>query len=231
MSHAAAAAGTTNERDELLDAFWDKGLVLLGGRVREEYGLATPIFIDLRHKLYDDLLLLRMLGERLHAKLRAIVQAETGAAGKPQEVIGIPDTATPIALVTALVSKSTAFPLAYGQMRKKPAAYPGGESGVSAYMGTKDPNRQITLIDDVMASGRTKIWAMEQLAKDGIEAARVLVVVDREQGGGDIVEGKHCPLHSLYKISDVIGYLLGRGMVSAGTANEALEHIRARRFS
>ena len=40
--------------DELLESFWEKGLVLFGERVRQEYGLATPVFIDLRHKLYDD---------------------------------------------------------------------------------------------------------------------------------------------------------------------------------
>jgi hypothetical protein len=84
MSNTAAQTGNVHERDELLDAFWEKGLVLLGDRVREEYGLATPVFIDLRHKLYDDLVLLRKLGERLHAKLEAIVGIEAGAAGKPR---------------------------------------------------------------------------------------------------------------------------------------------------
>ena len=40
--------------DPLLDALWDRGLILIGDRVRQEYALNTPIFIDLRHKLYDD---------------------------------------------------------------------------------------------------------------------------------------------------------------------------------
>ena len=50
--------------EELLEAFWAKGLVLFGERVEQEYALQTPIFIDLRHKLYDDLdlLALRVLG-------------------------------------------------------------------------------------------------------------------------------------------------------------------------
>ena len=39
--------------DPILDAFWRRGLILLGDRVRQEYGLNTPIFIDLRHGLYD----------------------------------------------------------------------------------------------------------------------------------------------------------------------------------
>ena len=69
-------SGEGLERDPLLEQFWDKGLVLLGDRVREEYALHTPIFIDLRHKLYDDLNVLSSLGQALHRKLVSIVDAE-----------------------------------------------------------------------------------------------------------------------------------------------------------
>ena len=227
----AEARLTSNEGlepDPLLEQFWDKGLVLLGDRVREEYALHTPIFIDLRHKLYDDLEVLSSLGRALHRKLISIVDAE--ARGGPQQVIGIPDTATPLALSMAIASLATARPVSYGQMRKKPAAYPGGRSGVSSYMGTKEDSRQITLIDDVMASGRTKLWAIEELAKEELEVSRVLVVVDREQGGETVFNGRAYPLHSLYTISRVIHYFAGTGKVDPATAEKALDHVRSRRF-
>ena len=217
------------EPDPLLEQFWDKGLVLLGDRVREEYALRTPIFIDLRHKLYDDLNVLSSLGRALHRKLISIAGAEADGAA-PQQVIGIPDTATPLALATAIVSRETASPVSYGQMRKKPAAYPGGRSGVSSYMGTKDDSRAITLIDDVMASGRTKLWAIEELNKEGLEVARVLVVVDREQGGEVVFNGRAYPLYSLYTISEVIHYYAGTGKVDPDTAEKALDHVRSKRF-
>lgn len=222
-------AGRKAECDELLEAFWDKGLILLGDKVRQEYGLHTPIFIDLRHKLYDDLSLLADLGRALHRKLMSIL-AKEGSLSKPQQVIGIPDTATPIALATALASQATSQLFYYGQMRKKPAAYPGGEWGVSAYMGNKDPHREITLIDDVMASGRTKLWAIEQLAKDGIEVKRVLVVVDREQGGDTILKDKKRPYYSLYRVSELIGYYVATGKVDSETAECALDHLRSKQF-
>ncbi len=227
----AEARLTSNEGlepDSLLEQFWDKGLVLLGDRVREEYALHTPIFIDLRHKLYDDLEVLSSLGRALHQKLISIVDAE--AKGGPQQVIGIPDTATPLALSAAIASRATTRPVSYGQMRKKPAAYPGGRSGVSSYMGTKEDSRQITLIDDVMASGRTKLWAIEELTKEGLEVSRVLVVVDREQGGKTVFNGRAYPLHSLYTISQVIHYYAGSGKVDPATAEKALAHVRSRRF-
>jgi uridine monophosphate synthetase len=204
-------------------------LILLGDRVRTEYALHTPIFIDLRHKLYDDVGLLSNVGVALHRKLAEVVGME-GSRGRPQQVIGIPDTATPLALATAMAARSTPIPLFYSQMRKQPAAYPGGESGVSSYMGTCDPTREITLIDDVMASGRTKLWAMEELKKDGLEIKRILVVVDREQGGDEILAGRGVPTYSLYQVSDMVAYYRDTGKVDDDTARVALEHLRSRRF-
>lgn len=215
--------------DPLLDALWDRGLILLGDRVMQEYALHTPIFIDLRHKLYDDVGLLSKVGAALHRKLAEVVSSE-GNGDCPQQVIGIPDTATPLALATAIAAHSTSLPVFYSQMRKHPAAYPGGESGASSYMGTRDPNRQITLIDDVMASGRTKLWAREELKKDGLEIRRILVVVDREQGGDEILEGKGLPTYCLYRVSEMIAYYRDTGKVDAETARAALEHVQSRRF-
>ncbi len=216
--------------DPLLDRFWEKGLVLMGDRVHEEYALQTPIFIDLRHKLYDDLQVLSDLGRALYEKLLAVARRE-GCGGIAQQVIGIPDTATPLALAAALASHDTPSPVGYGQMRKKPASYPGGRSGGSSYMGTIDPERQVTLIDDVMASGRTKRWAIEELRKEGLEVARILVVVDREQGGRAKLGESPCPMYSLYTITELIQYFADTGKVDAETARCALDHVHAKRFT
>ena len=216
--------------DPLLEALWEKGLILLGDRVRREYALKTPIFIDLRHKLYDDLDLLSQLGRALFRKLESLVKAERETEPQPQQVIGIPDTATPLALSMALASHKTPFKLSYGQLRKSPANYPGGERGVSAYMGVRSADREITLVDDVMASGRTKRWAIGELRKDGLEVKRILVVVDREQGGNEAYALQNCTFHSLYKVTEVIEYYVAAGKVDSATAQAALDHIRCHQF-
>ena len=218
-------AATELQRDELLEAFWEEGLILFGDRVREEYALHTPIFIDLRHKLYERLETLSALGSALHRRITELAPPE-----RAQQVIGIPDTATPIALATALASHRTGSPIAYGQLRKKPANYPGGRSGASSYMGQLDPGREITLVDDVMASGRTKLWSIETLGAEGLQVARILVVVDREQGGDEILEAHGCPVHSLYRISGLIDYYEATGRIDRPTAEAAREHVRKRRF-
>ena len=218
----------SNTSDPLLDKFWEKGLVLFGDRVQEEYALKTPVFIDLRHKLYDDLEMLSALGCALHEKLHRVVKCE-GCPEIPQQLIGIPDTATPLALATALASRHTSWPVGYGQMRKKPASYPGGRSGGSSYMGTIDTNRQVTLIDDVMASGRTKHWAISELEREGITVARVLVVVDREQDDRNKLGRLPCPMYSLYTITELIEYYNGTGRIDRATTRLALAHVNTGR--
>lgn len=213
------------ETDPLLETLWACGLILFGDRVREEYALNTPIFIDMRRKLHEDVGALEAVGSALHGAIARIASPE-----KPQQVIGIPDTATPLALAAAFASRNTAVPLAYGQLRKHPADYPGGRSGARAYMGVVDPSREITLVDDVMASGKTKLWSLERLREDGLRPARILVVVDREQGGGEILAEQGVPTHSLYTVSEMIDYFKRTGRIDAETANEALAHVRRRRF-
>ncbi len=217
---------TAPTADPLLDAFWERGLILFGDRVREEYALHTPLFIDLRHKLYDDLELLESLGGALHRKIVELA----GPACPPQQVIGIPDTATPLALAAAMASRNTESPLIYGQLRKKPAAYPGGHSGASAYMGVADPAREITLIDDVMASGKTKTKSIAQLAEEGLKVARILVVVDREQGGDEVLEGQGYPVHSLYRASELVRYFERTGRIDDAMAAEAIRFLESKRY-
>ena len=213
--------------DPILDALWERGLILLGSRVREEYGLNTPIFIDLRHGLYDDLDLLNLLGRALHSKIFELA----GDTPRQQQIVGIPDTATPLALAAALAARETDRPLAYGQLRKRPAKYPGGRSGTSAYMGTCDPAREITLVDDVIASGGTKVWSARFLRDAGLDVTRVLVVVDREQGGDRVVRELGYPVHSLFRVSEVVSYYRERNMVDEQTARIALAHVARNRPS
>ena len=96
-------------------------------------------------------------------------------------------------------------------------------------MGSIQETREITLIDDVLASGRSKVWAIEELKKDGLEVKRVLVVVDREQGGEKVLEKIGCPVYGLYRISELIDYFASRGKLDPDTARAALEHIRSKR--
>jgi len=84
------------------------------------------------------------------------------------------------------------------------------------------------LIDDVMASGRTKHWAISELGREGITVARVLVVVDREQDDRDKLGRLPCPMYSLYTITELIEYYNGTGRIDQATTHLALAHVNTR---
>jgi orotate phosphoribosyltransferase len=64
------------------------------------------------------------------------------------------------------------------------------------------------------------------LREAGLEVARIVVVVDREQGGDRGLREEGYPVHSLYRISEVISYYLERDMVDEESARAALGHVR-----
>ena len=97
-------------------------------------------------------------------------------------------------------------------------------------MGTHDPGREITLIDDVMASGRTKRWALQQLQENKLRVTRILVAVDRQQGGDEIVKTAGCRLHSLYTVSALIDYYEAIAKIDEPTARAARQHIQSKAF-
>jgi uridine monophosphate synthetase len=98
-------------------------------------------------------------------------------------------------------------------------------------MGVVDPSREITLVDDVMASGKTKLHSIDQLSQCGLRVARILVVVDREQGGAEILEKQGYPVYSIYKASQLIDYFLKSGRITSAEAQAALEFLRRKQYS
>ena len=196
------------QADPLLDAFWEQGLILMGKRVEEEYALRTPVFVNLRQRAVRRPRIAEFAGDSLVPQdFRVGGRRPKAAAGRGHSRHG-----NPMALAAALASRESGKSLLYGQLRKQPAAYPGGQSGACAYMGVRDSSREITLIDDVMASGKTKIWAIDYLREAGLDAARILVVVDRGQAALRIlVRERGYPVHCLYDIRGVIEYYLATG--------------------
>ena len=81
-----------------------------------------------------------------------------------------------------------------------------------------------------MASGKTKTRSIAQLAEDGLQVTRILVVVDREQGGDEILEGQGYPVHRLYRASELVRYFARTGRIDEQTALRAIEFLEDKRY-
>jgi orotate phosphoribosyltransferase len=214
---------TPEQRDLLLDLF-HSGAILLGDAVRERFGLRSPIYINMRGPLYDNPDLLWRVGREYARKICDLALDKT----IPQCVVGIPDTATPLALATALYSiqNQTRPAITYALLRKDSKTYPG--HAPTYWIGTRDTSREYNLIDDVVASGKTKRDAARKMQGDGLNIARVIVLVDREQGDGLRQEGYD--LHGVLRITEVLNFYRAEKLISPDQHQTIVDFLAQHRF-
>src|SRR3970282_210694 len=149
----------TEQQHELLEELLRAGAVLIGDVVRARFGLHSPIYFDLREALYSRPELLSKVGREVAEKICELTRANP----VPQCVVGIPDTATPLALAAAFYSwqNRTHPEIFYALLRKEGKTYPGLPT--SYWIGRKDAGCEYNLIDDVVASGLTKRTAAARM--------------------------------------------------------------------
>lgn len=209
---------------ELLEELLRAGAVLIGDVVRERFGLNSPIYFDLRETLYSRPELLWKVAREFVEKIRELA----GANPVPQCVAGIPDTATPLALATALYSwqDRTCPEISYALLRKEGKVYPGMPPGY--WIGKKDAACEYNLIDDVLASGLTKRVAAERMRQEGVAVRRIVVLFDRQQGDGLRNEGFE--VHGIFSVPAVLDFYLDRKLISAADHARIREFLLTRRF-
>ena len=218
----------TDPQRELLEELLRAGAVLIGDVVRARFGLQSPIYFDLREALYSRPELLWKVGREFAEKICELARANP----VPQCVVGIPDTATPLALATALYSwqnrKLTGGPeIFYALLRKEGKTYPGLPT--SYWVGKKDAGGcEYNLIDDVLASGLTKRAAASRMQQEGVTVRRIVVLFDRQQGDGLRSEG--FDVHGIFPVPDVLDFYLERKLISAEDRERIGRFLLTRRF-
>ncbi|MEE2822508.1 MAG: hypothetical protein VYA53_05945 [Acidobacteriota bacterium] len=210
----------------LLIEFKRAEIFLFGEAIQNKFGLNSPIYLDLREKLYDRIDLLWSIGGQFFEKIMSLADEQSR-----QVVIGVPDTATPLSLSTVLYSwkQKSNSPMHYLLLRKEGKSY--GATPPSYVIGKKDcENCEYNLIDDVVASGLSKWRAIQTLEREGISIQRIIAFVDRQQGGSELLEQEGYPVHSVFKLLDIVSFYLDEGLISAAQYQEISEFVQARRF-
>jgi len=65
-------------------------------------------------------------------------------------------------------------------------------------------HKRVAILDDVITSGESALFAAEAAESYKAEVVRVLAVVDRGQGAGQIFQQRGYPFTSLFSISDLL---------------------------
>jgi orotate phosphoribosyltransferase len=107
---------------------------------------------------------------------------------------GIPTGGLPWASVLAY---SLAKPLVY---TRKDIKLHGRERSVE---GILTPGERVLLVDDVITTGKNILTALQSIRGEGGVVENALVLLDREEGGGEHLQKEGVKLHSVAKISSV----------------------------
>ena len=194
---------------DLLEGLADAEAILLGAEVRRRYGLRTPVFIDLRTAVYTDLALFSLLGSSFAEVLETWSAPET-----PQQVIGVPDTGIPQWprrrpwAVSGTGGNPSSPSRCCGRRRE---SIPAGSSPNSWAGRTRAG--EASLIDDVVASGGSLRRAVIRLKELEIPVGRIVVCVDREQGGVDALADLGVPIYALFSLAEIGDFCRERKLI------------------
>jgi len=120
---------------------------------------------------------------------------------RPEAVGGITLGADPIVTAVSLTSALRGWPVPAFIIRKEPKTH-----GTAQWIeGTKNlrPGMRVAILEDVVTTGASTLRAIERAAGSGLVVARVLCIVDRNEGGADAVAGKGYRIEPMFLKEDV----------------------------
>lgn len=169
-------------------------------------GQRSPVYLDLR-LLVSDPRLLRKVAQAYVEILRKLTFDRLAA---------IPYAALPIGTA---VSMEMGLPLMY--TRKEVKEY-GTRKGVE---GQFHEGERVVVVDDLITTGLSKLRAIAPLEEVGLVVEDVLVLVDREQRGGEALAEKGYRLHSVLRLKEMLDILAEHGRISTEQREEVLTFL------
>jgi orotate phosphoribosyltransferase len=111
--------------------------------------------------------------------------------------------ADPLVTAVSIVSHLAGQPIPAFIVRKEAKGH-----GTGNYLEGKSnlqPGCAVALLEDVVTTGGTLLKVIERVEKEGFKVGMVLTVIDREEGGAEVLAQAGYPLHSVFTRTQLIG--------------------------
>lgn len=111
--------------------------------------------------------------------------------------------ADPLVTAVAIASHLAGCPVPAFIVRKEAKGH-----GTGNYLEGKSnlqPGCAVALVEDVVTTGGTLLKVIERVEKEGFKVGLVATVVDREEGGAEVLAQANCPLKAVFTRSQLIG--------------------------
>jgi uridine monophosphate synthetase len=193
--------------EKVAAAMFNSGLLKFGEFTLKS-GLISPFYIDLRQ------------AQSFPDTFAAIIDAYSEMLTGTDESIflaGVPEAATPIAAAIGYKLHRALL-----QPRKVVKDH-GTKSSIEGAF--KDGDRVI-LIDDLITKGDSKLEAIAQVEAAGLVIDKFIVLVDREQGGLDMIREKGYVIEAAFGITTLIESLYAQKKIDQQQHDTVLEFIK-----
>ena len=169
-------------------------------------GLHSPIYLDLRQLVSYP----KLLAQVAEAYLPLLDKL------KFQRLAALPYAALPIATA---ISLKGGWPMIYP--RKEAKDY-GTRQEVE---GLYTPGERVVVIDDLATTGGSKFEAIVKLQAAGLQVEDVVVLIERQSGAAEALQGEGYHLHSVFNLTQLLDTWQASGSVPLEQIASAREFI------
>lgn len=152
-------------------------------------GRVSPYYIDCRPTTHSGQGL-ALIGEIFYEMIRDL---------KVDAIGGLTMGADPIAHAAALTSFLKGKPINAFSVRQRPKEH--GTGGL--LVGDVKPGDRAVVVEDVVTTGGSTLRAVAAARAFGLEVVKVLILVDREEGGRQAIEREVEQVEAVFRISDL----------------------------
>jgi uridine monophosphate synthetase len=195
--------------ENLTEKFFQAGAVQCGNFTLKS-GLTSPIYLDLRNAICNPELLAQMT-QRLAGLIKGVDY---------DLLCGVPYSAIPLATACALLLKKPFV------LRRKDSKSYGLKKNIDGPFIT---GQKVLVIEDIITTGESVLMTIEDLESAGLIVTDVAVVVDRDQGGREILAKKGIRLVSLFTLSGIVETLSQKSLIERDKLKEIRDYLVARK--